>query len=98
MTENGKYLGYAVKSVHENNDDSYIIQNFKFKFNSTNRDSTLFGHRKLKTPTSKTNKDSYIHDIETAEIIVRVMKLYDKEGKIYKVLKNETGKIILEAM
>ena len=93
--KNEQCLGYAVKSVSENNDD-YIIQNFKFKFNSTNRNATVFGHRKLKMATSKTNKDSYIHNIETAEIIIKVMKLYDEEGKIYKVFKNENEKIILE--
>ena len=96
MNENVKCLGYAVKSVSENNDNSYIIQNFKFKFNSTDRDATVFGHAKLISPTTKTNEDSYIHDIETAEIIIKVMKLYDKTGKIYKVLKSENEKIILE--
>ncbi|MFW2174185.1 hypothetical protein ACG95N_11775 [Acinetobacter guillouiae] len=96
MSVNEKCIGYAVKLIKENNDDSYLIQNFKFKFNSTRRDSTQFGYTKLKSPTEKTKKDSYIHDIETAEIIINVMKLYDMNGQIYKVIQKENGKLILE--
>ena len=60
--ENGEAecLGYAVKVEKDGNENSYFIQNFKFKFNSKNRDSTQFGYSKLKKPTIKTNKDSYI--------------------------------------
>ena len=96
--ENGEAecLGYAVKVEKDGNENSYFIQNFKFKFNSKNRDSTQFGYSKLKKPTIKTNKDSYIHDIETAEMIIKVMKIYDMNGKIYKVIQNENEKLIIE--
>lgn len=89
-----EYLGYAVKLVSETDENSYFMQNFKFKFNSKNRDATQFAYSRLKTPTTKTNKDSYIHDFETAEIIIKVMKLYDLNGKIFKVMQNE--KLIIE--
>lgn len=91
-------LGYAVKLKLENQEESYLIQNFKFKFNSKNRDSNQLGYSKLKTPTTKTKKDSYIHDIETAEMIVKAMKLYDKIGDICKVTQNENGKLRIEAI
>ena len=89
-------LGYTVKLIKEKSDKSYLTQNFKFKFNSNKRDSNQFGYTRLKTPTIKTKKDSYIHDIDTAEIIIRVMKMYDMKGEILKVIKNENGKITTE--
>ncbi len=91
-------LGYAVKLINTANENSYFIQNFKFKFNSKNRDSTQFAYSRLKTPTTRTNKDSYIHDIETAEIIIKVMKLYDMDGEICKVMQNKNEKLIIETI
>lgn len=96
MTQTDEILGYAVEFMHNNEPNGYI-QKFKFKFNVMKQEATEMGYTRINNPTLKTNKDSYIYDIDTAKLIAKVIKLYNKESRICLVKKiNINGKDKIE--
>ncbi|EOZ8645353.1 hypothetical protein ACQWTT_001104 [Acinetobacter baumannii] len=63
-------LGFSL--WYEKGEKRGFIQKFKFKFDTVNTDRNCFKFGILKTPTNKTDADTYIYDYETAVMIKSV--------------------------
>lgn len=92
-------LGYVIEVINENNPElNFYLQNVTFKFNSSKRELTQFGYSKIRKPTTKTKENSYIYELEEAEMILNILKVYGKKGKLKQAFKvnKPKEKILIE--
>lgn len=89
-------LGYAL--WYKKGEKEGFVQKFKFKFDAVNSDKNSFGYTVLKSPTNKTDADSYIYDLDTAIMVQGIFKWFTEVSPqihyVYTI--QEKGKTVLQ--
>lgn len=85
LQDEPEHLGYVLFQEGKG-----YLQKFQFKFNTVDPDKNMLGMTHLKNLTTSTKQETYLYDLETAELVQHILRWhYGRQHQIHYVLKHQ---------